>query len=383
MKRKIISSILVIILFMQVLMPTVLGAELGQTDNEKNTNNENIITEKSENENKEETTQVEENNNKSINNTDDTVENEIQFEDENLKNYMLENYDANADRKITQYDMEQIKEINIEDNVTSLKGLEYLKNVETIRIYNSCRDISPLSNLENLKTLYLGGMDINVKQLGEFPNIENLSISMYYIDSTNNYDYSKIAQYTNLKELTISNSKGFDCNILNSVTNLQTLYLQGGVIKNYEQVGNAQNLKTLFITNMKGNVTSIDFIANLTKITTLDLRDNSITNIEPLENLMELTDVNLTQNSINPEEEGNKRAIEALKQRNVNLVIDEYDKNINIEFVDEVVKQQLIQQGFDTNYDNEISTYEMQQVYSFTSYVSGIKSIEDLNMQQI
>ena len=351
MKNKIIGSILVIILVMQILMPLVLGAQSEQVVNDED-----------------------------IDVTEDTVEdkNEIQFEDSNLKDYMIKNYDADADGEITEYDMNQITEINIDESLTSIKGLEYLKNVETIRLYNCCRDISPLTNLENLKTLYLGGTDINVEQLGDFPNLENLSISMYYIDSTDNYDYSKIAEYTNLKELTISNSKGFDCSILENLKNLETLYLQGGIIKNYEQIGNVPTLKTLYMTNMKGIVTNIEFISNLTKLTTLDLRDNNITNIEPLENLMELTNVNLTQNSINPEEEGNKRTIEALKQRDVNLVIDEYDKTINITFVHEEMKKQLIQQGYDINKDNELSTYEMQQIYSFTSYTAGIKSIEDL-----
>ena len=351
MKNKIIGSILVIILFMQILMPVVLGAQSEQVVNDED-----------------------------IDITEDSVEdkNEIQFEDSNLKDYMIKNYDADADGKITEYDMNQITEINIDESLTSIKGLEYLKNAETIRLYNCCRDISPLTNLENLKTLYLGGTDINVEQLGDFPNLENLSISMYYIDSTDNYDYSKIAEYTNLKELTISNSKGFDCSILENLKNLETLYLQGGIIKNYEQIGNVPTLKTLYMTNMKGIVTNIEFLSNLTKLTTLDLRDNNITNIEPLENLMELTNVNLTQNSINPEEEGNKRTIEALKQRDVNLVMDEYDKTINITFVDEEMKKQLIQQGYDINKDNELSTYEMQQIYSFTSYTAGIKSIEDL-----
>ena len=70
MKRKIIGCILVIILFMQVLMPVVLGAQIEQIDNDE--------TEINTSENSGEKTQLEDTNTRSITDTDDVVEKEIQ-----------------------------------------------------------------------------------------------------------------------------------------------------------------------------------------------------------------------------------------------------------------------------------------------------------------
>ena len=370
MKRKIIGCILVIILFMQVLMPVVLGAQIEQIDNDE--------TEINTSENSGEKTQLEDTNTRSITDTDDVVEKEIQFEDNNLKNYMIANYDTNADGKITEYELEQIEEIYIYENVTNLNGLEYLTNVRVIRLFSCNADISPLKNLTNVKELYLQGNDINVEQLGEFPLLENLSVFSTGQSAIDKYDYSKIVNYTNLKALAIMGVKGFDCSILNNLNNLEELYLQEGTINNYEQIGNISSLKVLALTGMENELTNIDFISKLTKLNNLTLSNNKITNIEPLENLNELVYVDLSKNPINTDEDGNKRVIETLKQRNVNVIIDEYDQTQNITFVDEEIKKQLIQQGYDTNNDNELSTKEMQQIYSFSSYTEGIKSIEDL-----
>ena len=140
-----------------------------------------------------------------------------------------------------------------------------------------------------------------------------------------------------------------------------------------------ENLKYLTdLSILNANVEDISVVSNLSNLQNLGMASNNITNIEPLINLMNLKIVSLIKNPINPEEEGNKRTIEALKQRNVDLYIDEYDQTENITFVDEEIKKQLLEQGYDINKDNELSTYEMQQLQSFYNYSGNITSLEDL-----
>lgn len=57
----------------------------------------------------------------------DNIE-EVQFKNEDLKKYILDNYDFDKDGKITKYDMAQITELNIQyinqSEIIDLTGLE-------------------------------------------------------------------------------------------------------------------------------------------------------------------------------------------------------------------------------------------------------------------
>ena len=103
MKRKIIGIILIIILCMQVLIPTVLGAQ-------------NVVTD-------EITTKTTDN------------DEEIQFEDTNLKNLLIKNANVDKDSNgiITLGELETLTELTINTQINSLKGLENAKNLTTLK----------------------------------------------------------------------------------------------------------------------------------------------------------------------------------------------------------------------------------------------------------
>ena len=139
MKIKKIVAIMVVLIFLSnVILPTTLAVETQitnqnnikseeqqkantQNSEEQNTEEEqqeNVQTKVEQNEEKEEQqTQNEQTINEEAQTLNTTSEEnndqEVQFANENLKNYILENYDYNGDGKITISDMEQIESLNL------------------------------------------------------------------------------------------------------------------------------------------------------------------------------------------------------------------------------------------------------------------------------
>ena len=305
---------------------------------------------------------------------------EIEFEDTNLKRYMIDKYDIDNDKKITEYDMNQIVDLYIEYNVgvSSLKGLENLKNVKQLSIYNCCKDISPITNLTTLENLSLYGNEIDITGIGNLKNLKSFYLSENDENNQSTKNYSEISNLTNLGSLLIYNCKNFDVNVIKNMKNLTSLQLSYGTILNYEQIGNISTLTQLTLSSFGSNVSDIAFISKLKNLNSCYFSDNMIKDITPFEQLMNLYNVDLSKNPINLDEENNSRTLEILKQRKVNINIDKYKEAENINFKDLELKKELIAKGYDINRDNEISTYEMQLVTSFESYTGNITSIDDL-----
>ena len=88
---------------------------------------------------------------------------EIEFGNEELETYILENHDIDNDGKITAFDMAQIQELYISSfGIENTKGLEYATNLKFLYIYIRYEnygetikyDFSHLNSLTNLKELY-------------------------------------------------------------------------------------------------------------------------------------------------------------------------------------------------------------------------------------
>ena len=104
-------------------------------------------------------------------------ETEINIPDQELKRFLLNNYDIDKNGIITEYDMLNINNIYV-NNVYDLTGLEYARNLVYFGISSGSYErvisnINVLNNLQKLEDLRIWGSNLNINCL-DFGNISSL-----------------------------------------------------------------------------------------------------------------------------------------------------------------------------------------------------------------
>ena len=253
---------------------------------------------------------------------------EVQFEDEVLKQ-QIEDYDN--DGKITEFDMAQIKTLNLQNGngVENLKGLEYAKNLKELRINISNKyinghaipvDVSVLGGLTDLKLLDISGTIADLQFIENLANLTDLDI---YLNSDIN-NIETIKSLENLKRLEVYLGNGEQINIIKDMTNLESLCVYGQVttieplinisnlkrleisrtsyeiksINGLERINELQNLKSLRLSLGQCKIENVDFLKDNNSIENLDVSDNYITNIDVLKTMKNLKSINISYNNI-------------------------------------------------------------------------------------
>ena len=211
---------------------------------------------------------------------------EVQFEDEYLKQ-QLQACDYDNDGKITEYDMAQIRTLNLQNGsgVENLKGLEYAKNLKELRIYIKGDyvngqvvpvDLSVLGELTNLKLLDISG---NVSDLKFIENLTNLTDLSVYLNS-NIKNIESIRNMTTLENLRISGQIETLEPLIN-LTNLKTLEINSDLQQlkdDLSVISKMTNLNSLYIrryTVYNGEAKKFDysFLKNLSNLNYLTIND--------------------------------------------------------------------------------------------------------------
>ena len=196
--------------------------------------------------------------------------------------------------EIYKSDLEKIESIGIrgmdaaEENlieVSSIKGLEYCKNLKTLTISSgeipddneeiryskgAIKDLTPLSNLKKLELLRLSHNEIS--------------------------DVSPLKDLTGLKYLYISHNNISDISLLKNLANLESFDFAVNKITDMSIVENFKNLKLLDIYSNK--ISNINYIKELEKLTYFRADSNNIENIDALKNLKLLEDLDLGNNKL-------------------------------------------------------------------------------------
>jgi len=156
--------------------------------------------------------------------------------------------------------------------ITTLEGIQYCTNLTELKLFgNEIADISALAGLVNLTILYLDNNQIS--------NIEAL------------------ANLTNLTMLTLNNNKITDITALSGLVNLETLLTVGA--NEIVDIGPLANLTRLTRLDLAGNqIVDISALSNLANLTGLGLADNQIVDISALSGLTRLTQIWLANNQI-------------------------------------------------------------------------------------
>ena len=154
---------------------------------------------------------------------------EINIPDQELKRYLKDFYDADGNKKITEYDMINIDNINV-SNVADLEGLQYATNLRWITV--NTRD----------------GALANIDKLNGLNKLERVNLFKLY-----NVDFADFAGMTTLEHLTISEIESLsNPSSINSMTNLKCLDLS------FRDYGEVQKLSAVDYKPEFGMVISLE-----------------------------------------------------------------------------------------------------------------------------
>ena len=226
-------------------------------------------------------------------------EDEIDFTDNNLKNFLVENYDIDKDNKITEYDMLQIQELEIpyfDNGPVNLQGIEFAKSLKRIVIYNGI-GFEHLTQLENLEELRIEGI-YSYEDYQEIKNIPNLKA--LELNNVNLQNYSLADLPINLTKLTLNNSYINNLELINQFELLEELYIHGSYdspdITGLETINQLNKLTKLSLCYL--NLKNIDFLKNNEIIEMLDVSGNRIEDISVIETMSNLQELHVQYNNI-------------------------------------------------------------------------------------
>lgn len=375
-KKKLISAILIIILLFQMLTPVAMAS------NENSDRDEELI---------------DENNN-------------IVFEDEKLKNALIENgFDTNEDKNISKEEMETITELNISDkNINDIQPLRYAINLISLSAYNNnISDVTVFTQLPKIESINLyrnkidnievfinlpqlqyldvseNNIDLNLDENIELINKLNEKISSFYftdnswsIEIEDELFKEKLAAFCDYNgDSEISKYEASRVTYI-GITDCEVISISG--IENFTNL-NGLNLDNTYVSD-------ISALKNLKKLTWISLVNTNIDNMTIFNELDGLISINIEGTKINLSINKNFEIYNELISKGVYINVD--DTSEIIQFKNQEFKQELVNNSYlylDRNQDKEISKMEMLSLSNIT--INNINYLQDLqdaiNLKQL
>lgn len=370
---------------------------------------------------------------------DDEQDKVVEIEDANLKKFILDklhsyNGEDSFEAEMNEYnfkltdksyrkdknsneiyksDLEKIEALAVrgmdaaEENlieVSSIKGLEYCKNLKTLTISSgeipddneeiryskgAIKDLTPLSNLKKLELLRLSHNEISdVSPLKDLTGLKYL-----YISHNNISDISSLKNLANLESFDFAVNKITDMSIVENFKNLKLLDIYSNKISNINYIKELEKL-TYFRAD-SNNIENIDALKNLKLLEDLDLGNNKLKDTSVLNGLINLKKLSLKGNNIenlnlnkliNLDDlniENNKISDISFLKNSTKLANLNLKKN-NIENIDNV--SGLTKLTYLNLSDNLISNVEplksltkLSSLYLSNNKISDISSLKNLN----
>ncbi|WP_150262805.1 leucine-rich repeat domain-containing protein [Parvimonas micra] len=315
--------------------------------------------------------------------------------------------------EIYKSDLEKIEALAIrgmdaaEENlieVSSIKGLEYCKNLKTLTISSgeipddneeiryskgAIKDLTPLSNLKKLELLRLSHNEISDVS----PLKDLIGLKYLYISHNNVSDISSLKNLANLESFDFAVNKITDMSIVENFKNLKLLDIYSNKISNINYIKELEKL-TYFRAD-SNNIENIDALKNLKLLEDLDLGNNKLKDTSVLNGLINLKKLSLKGNNIenlnlnkliNLDDlniENNKISDISFLKNSTKLANLNLKKN-NIENIDNV--SGLTKLTYLNLSDNLISNVEplksltkLSSLYLSNNKISDISSLKNLN----
>jgi internalin A len=211
-------------------------------------------------------------------------------------------------RDLTQDDLEKVKTLFLTKDTLSLTGIEKLKNLQQLFIFeSSIHDLSPIANLYQLETLSIDQSPISdINALSKLENLDEV-----HFDQDQIRDISPLAASKKLTTLVVTNNLIQNINVLAGMQRLMFLLITNNQIKDLSPLSQLQYLNQ--IEAGYNQIESIDSIKNF-KGSVLHLNDNKIQDMTALTYMSDLDDLNIRNNPLNSD---SKELIQELKTNQI------------------------------------------------------------------
>jgi len=211
-----------------------------------------------------------------------------------------------------------IKEITLPADVKSFEDLAYLPHLTHLTIEKGATgDLAVLEQLDKLEHLSLNDRRITeaeMEMIGTHTVLKHLSLNNCSLSSI-----SPLKDLVNLEYLDLSNNTLRNINILSGMKNLKELYLGSNAVTSLDVLSGLTSIEKLDVSyntittleplrgmydsilelNASHNqISSIQGLPDLQKLTVLDLSNNNITDVTSLMLLTELNQLNLSNNAL-------------------------------------------------------------------------------------
>jgi predicted Ser/Thr protein kinase len=173
-------------------------------------------------------------------------------------------------------------------NLTSLSGLEYAVNLDTLCISGcAVTDISPIQNLGKLEQLRIYTCQItDISGMARLRNLKRLNIDENYIT-----DISALAGIR-LIDFSMGHNSVADISALQSSDGLTFLSIRSNQITDISVISDCKNLLTLWADD--NHITDLRPLSGMDQLREVELCGNDFNDLSPLEGLGALKYINLT-----------------------------------------------------------------------------------------
>ena len=275
------------------------------------------------------------------------------FDDDNFYNCVVEKYKSDHPLEgitdiLTDVQLQAITELMcISKNISSVKGIEKLTNLESLSLGNNNISSIDLKSNSQLNSLYLDRNNISLIDLSNNKNLQYLNLE------DNDLIEINIDANIALKELSVVNNELSHLNLANN-QELTSLFASNNKITNIDLKNNSK-LKNVNLDY--NNITNINFSNNL-DLEQIDLSNNSLTSINL--NLAKVKRIKIVNNSLT-KFSINCPQLEMLDISNNHILTCDFSKLNNLK------SGSSFELGF-SNFQGEIPTTITPQAKALTVY---------------
>lgn len=281
----------------------------------------------------------------------------IEFEDKKFEKAVKSALNISKET-LTTADVAKLTSLVVkESDIKSLKGIQYLINLNTLDIQkNNVGDISLLSGLIKLEKLNFSDNKIkDISALRKLLNIKDLNIESNYIQ-----DISSLSSLDKLESLYIGNNKINDISVLKNLKSIKYLSAYYTLIEDITALSSLENLEQLDISYSQ--ITDISSLKNCLKLNKLNIYGNAVLDVSAIKSLKSLKSF----------------YYENFKDKT--QINDElFTKNLDLVNKAESIIKKIITPGMSA-IDKELAIHDyiiLNTTYNSDNYVNGTVSNED------
>lgn len=181
-------------------------------------------------------------------------------------------------KEITPENLEKLRRLSLmpRDKVYELEGIEYLKNLESLSIWEVERieGLDRLASLPKLRRLYIRGERIkDLSMLEKLDKVEDLIVSFGEVDST-----VQVKNMNSLKSLTIEGINLENLFLMEELSELERLRFYDCQIKTMKGIEKLKSLRILEIDSCI--IEDLDKTTELESLEAVDIRKSDVHNVE-------------------------------------------------------------------------------------------------------